>query len=130
MPAEPEGSKPYATAVTSAEERGWLEASLAFRSGVIARLCRLTRAVDMPATGVPCGRHHSNTLLVSLFTTKVLLRRAAGGVPAAVALLAFVPDRRIVRDALAVLAALLCGEGARNSNVWFCCCGAVCGSCL
>lgn len=37
--------------------------------------------------------------------------RAAGGVPAAVALLAFGPDRRIVRDALAILAALLCGEG-------------------
>lgn len=31
--------------------------------------------------------------------------------PAAVALLAFGPDRRIVRDALAVLAALMCGEG-------------------
>lgn len=29
------------------------------------------------------------------------------------ALLAFGPDRCIVRDALAVLAALLCGEGAK-----------------
>ena len=38
--------------------------------------------------------------------------RAAGGVPVAVALLAFGPDRSIVRDALAVLSALMCGEGA------------------
>ncbi len=37
--------------------------------------------------------------------------RNAGGLPVAVALLAFGPDRCIVRDALAVLTALLCGEG-------------------
>jgi hypothetical protein len=37
--------------------------------------------------------------------------RAAGGVPVAVALLASGADRRIVRDALAVLSALMCGEG-------------------
>jgi hypothetical protein len=37
--------------------------------------------------------------------------RAAGGVPVAVALLGFGADRRIVRDALAVLSALMCGEG-------------------
>ena len=38
--------------------------------------------------------------------------REAGGVAIAVALLASGPDRRIVRDALAVLVALLCGGGA------------------
>lgn len=35
-----------------------------------------------------------------------------GGIPTAIALLASGPDRRIVRDALAVLVAVLCKEGA------------------
>lgn len=41
--------------------------------------------------------------------------RAAGGVPVAVALLGFGADRRIVRDALAVLSALMCGEGVMSA---------------
>lgn len=53
--------------------------------------------------------------------------RSAGGVPVAVALLAFGPDRCIVRDALALLTALLCGEGREfacrlGSLPYSCCC--------
>ena len=45
--------------------------------------------------------------------------RAAAGISTSTALLAFGPDRRIVRDALGVLVSLLCGEGGLD------CCSSV-----